>query len=81
MALDVQVPLMGMLPSAIAALDACRQDADVAKRGLRFLAGLAETAGNQVTWGGHSQESLFSMLFCETWRGTCPYDPYVFPYT
>lgn len=48
MALDVQVPLMGMLPSAIAALDACRQDADVAKRGLRFLAGLGETAGNQV---------------------------------
>lgn len=45
---SVQVALMHIAPSAVAALDACREHVSVAKRGLRFLAGLAETAGNQV---------------------------------
>lgn len=40
---------MDIVSSAVSALDACRENVGVAKSGLDFLAGLAETAGNQVT--------------------------------
>ena len=43
-----QVPLMRVLDSGVAAMDAHRGVADVVKQGLGFLANLAFAAGNQV---------------------------------
>ncbi len=45
---DIQVPLMEVVPSVVAALDANPGDATVACSGLDFLDCLAKTEENQV---------------------------------
>ncbi len=45
---DIQVPLMELVPSVVAALDANLGDAAVASSGFSFLNSLAETEENQV---------------------------------
>ena len=46
----VQVPLMALLPSARAAMDAHRGVAAVAEHGLSFLSNLACADANMVRW-------------------------------
>ena len=46
---SLQVALMGVVPSVIAALDAHRSDEDAVSSGLRLLSDLAKQAENQVS--------------------------------
>ena len=69
----VQVALMGVVPSAVAALDAQRGSAEVAECGLGFLWNLSAPSENKVTRPRCGTEGgevcLGAVVVCVHWHG------------